>query len=250
MLKRVAMVTLLLVLVGLLSVNKVQAQSIHLWAIEATANSEYSNSRWSAAQMVGAPDTYPRYGDIDTAWTTAYMNTTDNVWADLQYAEAIIVEKIEIYETYNPGAITKVELIDEAGSSYEVWRGDAWIAPKQSRILRISNTRVETPIKRVRLYLDCSKIPGYNEIDAVGITGRRPTQITYTAPTSSSYDNPLTELDALLTRLEGAIKLATENKSANPAFLRDLESILWKLQSISNELYEELGTPISEWGEY
>ena len=244
MLKRVAMVTLLLVLVGLLSVNKVQAQSIHLWAIEATANSEYSNSRWSAAQMVGAPDTYPRYGDIDTAWTTAYMNTTDNVWADLQYAEAIIVEKIEIYETYNPGAITKVELIDEAGASHEVWRGDAWVAPNQSRIFRISNIRVKTPVNRVRLYLDCSKVPGYNEIDAVGITGRRPTQIV------SSYDSPLTKLDALLTRLEEAIRRAIERNSANPAFLQDLESILRELQSISDELYDELGTSASEWGEY
>jgi hypothetical protein len=93
MLKRQAMVTLLLVLVGLLCVNNVQAQSIHLWAIEATANSEYSNTRWSAAQMVGAPDTYPQYGDIDTAWTTAYMNTNDTVWAELKYAEAIIVEE-------------------------------------------------------------------------------------------------------------------------------------------------------------
>ncbi|NMB45496.1 MAG: hypothetical protein GX998_03695 [Firmicutes bacterium] len=242
--KRQVMWTMLLVLMGFMCVSNVQAQTIHLWAIEATANSEYSSTRWSAAQMIGAPDTYPRYGDIDTAWTIAYMNTTDTVWAELKFAEAIIVEEIEIYETYNPSAITKVELIDEAGSSHEVWRGDAWVAPEQSRVLRIGNTRVKTPVKRVRLSLDCSKVPGYNEIDAVGITGRRPTQMV------SSYDSPLTELEALLTRLEGAVKRATERNSANPTFLQDLESILRELQSISNELYGELGTSTTEWGEY
>lgn len=242
--KRHVMWMIFLILMGFMCVSNVQAQSIHLWAIEATSNSEYSNTRWSAAQMVGAPDTYPQYGDIDTAWTTAYMNTNDTVWAELKYAEAIIVEEIEVYETYNPSAITKVELIDEAGASHEVWRGDAWVAPNQSRIFRISNIRVKTPVNRVRLYLDCSKVPGYNEIDAVGITGRRPTQIV------SSYDSPLTKLDALLTRLDEAIRRAIERNSANPAFLQDLESILRELQSISDELYDELGTSASEWGEY
>ena len=228
---------------GFMCVSNVQAQSIHLWAIEATSNSEYSNTRWSAAQMVGAPTPTPvwrhRY-----SLTIAYMNTNDTVWAELKYAEAIVVEEIEVYETYNPSAITKVELIDEAGASHEVWRGDAWVAPNQSRIFRISNIRVKTPVNRVRLYLDCSKVPGYNEIDAVGITGRRPTQIV------SSYDSPLTKLDALLTRLEEAIRRAIERNSANPAFLQDLESILRELQSISDELYDELGTSASEWGEY
>jgi hypothetical protein len=108
MLKKLAMVILLLVLVGLLGLNEVQAQSIHLWAIEATANSEYS----------------------------------------------------------------------------------------------------------------------------------------------SDSPSPLTELEALLTRLEGVIRRATEGNSANPAFLRDLESILRELQSISDELYGELGTSTSQWGEY
>ncbi len=83
----------------------------------------------------------------------------DGVRAELRYAEAVIVEEIEIYETCNPSAITKVELVDEAGSSYEVWRGDAWVAPKESRIFRIRNTKVKTPpVNRVRLYLDCSKV--------------------------------------------------------------------------------------------
>ncbi len=250
MLKRQVMITILILLVGLLCVSKAQAQRFTQWAIEAKANTEYSDTRWSAAQMVGAPDTYPLYGDLDTAWTTAYSNTTDSVWAELKYAEAIIVEEIEIYETYNPSAITKVELIDEAGSSHEVWRGGAWVAPEQSRILIVTNTKVRTPVNRVRLYLDCSKVPGYNEIDAVGITGTKPIRTIHTTVTASSYGSPLNELDALLTKLEAAIERATRSKSANPAFLADLETLLRELQSISNELYGELDTSTSEWGEY
>lgn len=249
MLKRQAVIALLLVFVGLLCVNNVQAQSFKQWAIEATATSEYTSTRFSAAQMVGAPDTYPDYGDIETAWAPAYWDL-DGVRAELRYPEAVIVEEIEIYETCNPSAITKVELVDEAGSSYEVWRGDAWVAPKESRIFRIRNTKVKTPVNRVRLYLDCSKVEGWNEIDAVGITGTRLSQGARPTQTASSYDNPLTELDVLLTRLEGAIKRATERNSANPAFLKELENTLRELQSISNKLYGELGASTSQWGDY
>ncbi len=249
MLKRQAVIALLLVFVGLLCVNNVQAQSFKQWAIEATATSEFSSTRFSAAQMVGAPDTYPDYGDIETAWAPAYWND-DGARVELRYAEAVVVQEIEIYETYNPSAITKVELVDEAGFSYEVWRGEAWVAPKESRIFRIRNTRVKTPVNRVRLYLDCSKVEGWNEIDAVGITGTRLSQGARPTQTASSYDNPLTELDVLLTRLEGAIKRATERNSANPAFLKDLENTLRELQSISNKLHGELGASTSQWGDY
>ena len=59
MLRRQAVVVVSLILIGLLCVNNVQAQSIKQWAIDATANSEFTSTRFSAAQMVGAPDTYP-----------------------------------------------------------------------------------------------------------------------------------------------------------------------------------------------
>ena len=249
MLRRQAVVVVSLILIGLLCVNNVQAQSIKQWAIDATANSEFTSTRFSAAQMVGAPDTYPDYGDIETAWAPAYWDL-DGVRVELRYAEPVIVEEIEIYETCNPSAITKVELVDEAGFSYEVWRGDAWVAPKESRIFRIRNTKVKTPVNRVRLYLDCSKVDGWNEIDAVGITGTRLSQGAGPTQTASSYDSPLTELDVLLARLEGAIKRATERNSANPIFLKDLESIVRELQSISNRLHGELGASTSEWGDY
>ena len=33
-------------------------------------SSQYSGSSWNARQALGAPDTYPRYGDISTAWAS------------------------------------------------------------------------------------------------------------------------------------------------------------------------------------
>jgi hypothetical protein len=84
----------------------------------------------------------------------------------------------------------------------------------------------------------------------VGITGTRFSQGAGPTQTASSYDSPLTELDVLLARLEGAIKRAIERNSANPIFLKDLESIVRELQSISNRLHGELGASTSEWGDY
>ncbi len=77
-------------------------RSFTQWAMTASASSEYGSGDWSAKQMLGRPDFYPNYGDSGYAWAPAYRD--DGLqWVELGFAEAVYVERVEIYETFNPG---------------------------------------------------------------------------------------------------------------------------------------------------
>ncbi|MGI6037567.1 MAG: hypothetical protein ACOYD6_04995, partial [Limnochordia bacterium] len=149
-----------------------QSERVIQWASGAKASSQYRPDRWTPEHMIGKPDVYPKYGDYDQAWTASTANGGKE-WVELFYDEAVYVKRIEVYETYNPGAIVKVEIIDQTGRSHVVWEDRAQAAPAESRIFAIDNIKVEMPARRVRLELQTDQVPGFNEIDAVCLIGAR-----------------------------------------------------------------------------
>jgi len=70
-------------------------------------SSQYSAGACSAAQALGQPDTYPAYGDIPTAWTTPSQNNP-NEFIELGFASLLPATAVHIYETFNPGLVSKV----------------------------------------------------------------------------------------------------------------------------------------------
>ena len=151
-----------------------EAAMVIQWASGAKASSQYRVDRWTPECMTGQPDVYPKYGDYDQAWTASTPNGGWE-WVELFYDEAVYVQRIDVYETYNPGAVVKVELIDETGTVHVVWEGRAQLAPAESRIFSIDNTKVDIPARHVRLVLQTDQVPGWNEIDAVCLIGARTT---------------------------------------------------------------------------
>ncbi len=87
---------------------------IRQWAIRAEATSEYTSDSWSAQQASGAPNT-PTCGDSSTAWASASSAGQDSL--TLYYATPVVPTQINIYETYNPGAIVLVEALPADGSA-------------------------------------------------------------------------------------------------------------------------------------
>ncbi len=242
-----SVLAMLLVLSVTMGIN---AASFTQWAVDAKASTQYSSSLYSALQMTGAPDTYPRHGDIDTAWAPS-SRYSDGEWVELTYAEAVIVERIDIYETCNPGAITKVELIDASGVSHLVWQGKAQaLEPLQARIFQVPNNTVLKPASRVRITLETDKVSGWNEIDAVGLLGRRVDRGDKLSKGLNADYDAATDLQAILLRLEDAIARARTSRAADPLFLADLDQILEVFYSISEDLQKELNDPENSWGNY
>ena len=122
---------------------------------------------WSPQQVTGAPDT-PNVGDYATAWAAARPDLQVE-WLLLEYAEATDLHSARIYESYNPGAISKVVAVAEDGREValvpEVSEHGEWTSafrPLKGQPLRTRQVRIE---------INEPAIPGYNEIDAVGLKG-------------------------------------------------------------------------------
>jgi hypothetical protein len=138
---------------------------------------------WTPQQATGAPDT-PRPGDYSTAWAAGSLDARPE-WLMLDYADATTLDSVRIYESYNPGAISKVIAFVEDGrevslvadrSGHGEWTSE--YRPPEGQALRV---------RRVRIDINEPAIPGYNEIDAVGLKGTDGSLQWAIKATASSY---------------------------------------------------------------
>lgn len=122
---------------------------------------------WGAEQVEGRPNT-PGAGDISTAWAS---QTTDGQqeWLICRYPEAVEVKAIEIHESFNPGAVVRVSAFNAANEEIKVWEGADPTARGAGRGVSVIPVRVGFPTKKIKVFIDSPAVPGFNEIDAVGL---------------------------------------------------------------------------------
>lgn len=124
---------------------------------------------WGCEQASGPPDTLGA-GDIVTAWASATQDGQDE-WLELTYDAAVKPVEVHVVETYNPGALFKVTAVTESGMEAVLWKGQD-PTPKDAAERRgTSIVKVTAALKtnRIRIHLASKDVPGWNEIDAVGI---------------------------------------------------------------------------------
>jgi len=127
---------------------------------------------WGPEQATGEPDTF-QAGDIVTAWATRTRDAPDE-WLQLEYADAVPVAEVCIWETYNPGAVCKVTAFtqDEAEVETEVvlWEGED--PTEEAPAEFVVEAGADAVSSKIRVYLDSMAVPGWNEIDAVELVGQ------------------------------------------------------------------------------
>lgn len=137
------------------------------WASSASASSEYGASNYSASRATGAPNVR-FHGDNAQAWATRLADAA-NEWIELTFANPVPAAAVRVRQSFNPGAIVRVELIDTAGGVQTVFQGtDTNVYPRLSigwLVVKFPTTAQH--IERVRLSLDSVAVRGWNEIDAV-----------------------------------------------------------------------------------
>lgn len=141
------------------------------WAVEATASTQYGDDSFSAAQATGPQDTFAA-GDFPTAWAASEPEAGEQT-LELTYEHPVTPYAVEVYESYNPGAVVAVELYDAASDAWvAAWQGEAAAAEAAYRINLFELEPLDIKTDRIRLVLDTDAVPGYNEIDAVHLFGR------------------------------------------------------------------------------
>lgn len=139
---------------------------------------------WGPEQATGPPDT-PSAGDLPTAWA-ALEPQAGVEWLKLDYAAVVNIAQVHVRETLNPGAVFKVTAIVAGGQEYTLWEGteNAGPAPFDS----VFDVPGSIYAQSIKVYLDSTRVPGWNEIDAVELIGKDGSrQWASSASASSTY---------------------------------------------------------------
>jgi hypothetical protein len=146
------------------------------WADQAQASSSYAkdnkgkNASWSAEQMIGEPDV-TAYGDNGKAWASLEQDKGEE-WVKLTFKKPVFATEIRARMTYNPGAISKIEVFNQQGKPEVVWQGADKKAYKNKMDYFVAQfEKTKYPINKIKITLDSKAIAGWNEIDAVQLVG-------------------------------------------------------------------------------
>lgn len=190
---------------------------------------------WGPEQVAGAPDT-TQMGDITTAWASRTPDAQPE-WLLLEYAELVQPAAIKIYESYNPGAVSKITVFALDGQEVEVWAGqDPTSAFKNAVEPAEFGVQFKAAFKtnRIKIYLDSPQVTGWNEIDAVGLVDAgEKTHWARSVVASSTYADPDKELGAL----DGGLALPEQVPEDR---IGNLEKEVQDLKTVVAELKKQL----------
>ena len=160
---------------------------VMLLVIGLAAGAMYGQDKapWGPEQATGEPDTM-RAGDSKTAWATLKAEMGEQ-WLELSYERAVEPAKIRIHETFNPGAVCKVEVFDAEGNGQIVWEGiDS--NKECPGYFEVDASVVTAATNRIKIHVDTNRVKGWNEIDAVALVPKAgEPQWATGAKASSSY---------------------------------------------------------------
>lgn len=138
---------------------------------------------WGPRQATGPPDT-PRAGDSNTAWATQRENGGEE-WLKLEYAKVADIAEVRVRETFNPGAASKVVAVLQDGAEAPLWEGqDPTTEAPSDFVVKVT---ADIAAKSVKIYLDTTRKPGWNEIDAVELVDKDGTRQWASDASASSY---------------------------------------------------------------
>jgi hypothetical protein len=147
------------------------------WAVNAKASTSYAGNLdnpqagYHPMQAAGIPNV-DRHSDDSSSWATKEADAGIE-WIELDYAKLVNATEVRIRQTYNPGAIIKVELFDESGAAHNIWQGPDMTDYPANEIswLNIPIEKTEYKTQKLKITLATNAVDGWNEIDAVQLIG-------------------------------------------------------------------------------
>ena len=141
---------------------------------------------WGHEQALGAPDT-EQLGDIPSAWAPSDQNGGEE-WLQVDFDKAVALSEINVHETFNPGAIRQVAAVMPDGSEKVIWEGEFESESPTGVIERAFQVEDSITAGSVKIYMDTTRVSGWNEIDAVELVGSdNSRQWASSVSASSSY---------------------------------------------------------------
>jgi OmpA-OmpF porin, OOP family len=148
-----------------------RAQEVQ-WASELFSfSSQKASIRYSAKQVLGKPNKMPARGESPCAWAGKYDGEMGGSEEKLKvgFKKPMQIQQVAIAENLAPGAVEKVILYDIDGKAYPIYHGEVGGVSVPSRVFSVTFARTPYKVKAVELIMQCGKVRGLNQIDAIGI---------------------------------------------------------------------------------
>ncbi len=139
------------------------------WAVEVLeASSEYAPKEFSAWQALGKPDVSKGGVENPNAWMPATPDKEEYI--KVRFENPFRIRQITIAETLNPGSIYQVYIYDRADNEFLVNTFNPEPIGIDSRMQYIFMDLTDFDVSAVKVVLNCFSVPGFNAIDAIGIS--------------------------------------------------------------------------------
>ena len=154
----------------LLAAAPAQAQHVQ-WAARLVAvSSQKSEGKeaFSPAQVLSTPNALPLGQISNDAWIP--RKEGPNEFIEVRFARSVAAQQVTVVENFNPGSITKIELVDTKGVHHEVYSNDnPGPLPEPYRTLEVKFPTAAYRTLGVVIRMNTGKVEGVNQIDAIGI---------------------------------------------------------------------------------
>ncbi len=137
------------------------------WASEASASSFYAPD-YDPGGATGPPNV-TGCQDSPDAWAPAAPDSLETL--EVRFGIPVFALGLNVHQSYNPGLISKIELIDERGAAQTVYRATPALAEPCPSVLSISFAQSLTRVVAARLTVDQRGGTNWAEIDAVELLG-------------------------------------------------------------------------------
>lgn len=123
-----------------------------------------------AVQILGSPSKLPQTGDSKAAWSPAGADTNGDEWIKVGFEKPMKIKQVSIGENHNPGAIIRVFAYDSTDTEHLIHDNVNDVPKMPGRMWNIVIPQTTYSVYAIKLVLSPSRVPGYNQIDAVGIS--------------------------------------------------------------------------------
>ena len=143
--------------------------SLSQWATTLVAfSSRYgSGADYDATQVLGSPNVQS-CDDSAAAWAPATKDAGEE-YVRVSFATPVWFPEVGVHENYSVGAVRRIVLWDDEGGSteYEV-QDNLETCPG---VARFRFEEHHQPVQELTVVLNTKSVPGWNEIDAISLTG-------------------------------------------------------------------------------
>ena len=166
---RTALLNACLILFAGVSPGAARADMIYATSV-INYSSQFSPGAWSAAQALGAPDTFA-YGDIGTAWAPLPRNGSLE-YITVGFATPLYADGFTVRETYGNGFVYQVDALDANNVLHTIWSGTDPSLPGTPVDFSVNFARTTYHVIGLKVYTDTNHdLNAWEEIDAIQLRG-------------------------------------------------------------------------------